>query len=399
MSILSLAAANLRRNVGRTVGLAILVAALAFVALGGVLVTSSLQNGLASLEARLGADILVAPQTAKSKTDLEQVLVDGVPGGFYMDKSYVDRIAALEGVEKVSPQYYLATVKAGCCSMPVQIIGFDPATDFTIQPWIARSYGEELGREDVITGCNITGTVGSTVLFYGVECHIVGRLDETGTSLDNAVFATNETLRDLIEGSGKQNLGVLDGKDPDQVVSTIQVKVKNGYRVSDVTDEINLHVRGATAVQTKVMTSGVADGVAGVGGVIGAVVSVLCVVALIVLVVSFVVVGRHRTREFAVLRVAGASRSMLSRLVLVESLIESVVGAVVGVALALAVLYGFGGAIEQALGLPFLMPDMGQIIAMALVVFVVAVVAGSLASAISARQLSRVDPGQTLREG
>ncbi|MBQ9002070.1 MAG: ABC transporter permease [Eggerthellaceae bacterium] len=397
MNIAQLARANLRHNIGRSAGLAVLVAALAFVALGGALVTMSLQNGLASLEARLGADILVAPNTAKSQTNLEELLIDGVPGGFYMDKSYVEKVAAVEGVEKVSPQYYLATVKAGCCSMPVQIIGFDPETDFSIRPWIARSYSSELGPRDVVTGCNISGTAGSTVMFYGVECRIVARLDETGTALDNAVFATNETLRELIDASGKQNLGVLDDKDPEEVVSTIQVKVANGYQVSDVADYINLYVRGVSAVSTKSMTSGVSDGVAGVSAVIGAVMAVLCIIALVVLVVSFTVAGRHRTREFAVLRVIGATRSMLSRLVITESVIVSALGALAGCAFALAGMFSFGGAIEQALGLPFLAPATPQVVLATLLVFAVALLAGPVASVFSARKLARVDAGQTLR--
>ncbi|MBQ3301452.1 MAG: hypothetical protein IJH04_04840, partial [Eggerthellaceae bacterium] len=157
MNIRKLPFANLRHNMGRTVGLVVLVALLAFVACGGALVLSSLQNGLSSLEARLGADVMVAPDTAKSKNDLQSVLVDGIPGNFYMNKDYVEKIVAREGVDRVSFQYYLATLKAGCCSMPLQIIGFDPETDFTVQPWIARSYGSELGLLDIVTGSKVTG--------------------------------------------------------------------------------------------------------------------------------------------------------------------------------------------------------------------------------------------------
>lgn len=398
MTIFRLACANLRYRIGQTIGFVALVALLAFIALGGALVSSSLQNGLSSLEARLGADIIIAPDSAKSKADLESILLDGTPGYFYMDKSYLDKIAALEGVEKVSAQYYLATVKAGCCSMPVQVIGFDPETDFTIQPWIARSYASELGREDIVTGSNITGTAGSTVLFYGVECRIVSRLDETGTALDNAVFATNETLRDLIAGSEEQGISVLADNDPEEVISTIQVKVANGYDIGAIADSINLHVRGVTAVQTKAMTSGVADSVAGMANVIGALMGALWLIVLAVLVIAFSALGRHRTREFAALRVSGASRSFLSRLVMGESFVLSLIGALVGIACALVALFAFNGAIEAALGVPFLMPSLFWVLALAAIVFVITLVVGPASSALSARRLSRVDVGQILRE-
>ena len=398
MGLRSLAFANLKANAARTVGLAVLVAVLAFTALGGIIVTSSLSSGLASLEARLGADIIVAPDTSRSHNDLDEILVEGVPGQFYMDARYVDLVAQREGVEAASPQYFLATVKAGCCSMPVQIIGFDPATDSTVQPWIARTYGGALGFGQVVVGCNISGSVGSEIQLYGVTCEIVSKLEETGTKLDNAVFATSETVGALIDAAIERGFPPDSHEDPSTMISTVQVKVKNGYSVESVTDDINLHVRGVTAVQTKAMTSGVADSVAGMAGVIGTLMAVLCAVAVIVLVAAFWVAGRHRTREFAVLRVAGASRSMLMRLVTMESLVLSAAGALVGVVLALVVAYLFNGAIEQALGLPFLMPAVGSMCLNAVAVLVVATLAGSIASAFSARRLARVDVGQTLRE-
>ena len=126
--------------------------------------------------------------------------------------------------------------------------------------------------------------------------------------------------------------------------------------------------------------------------------AVLCIIALVVLVVSFTVAGRHRTREFAVLRVIGATRSMLSRLVVTESVIVSAFGALAGCAVALAGMFAFGGAIEQALGLPFLAPAVLQVVLATLLVFAIALLAGPVASMFSARKLARVDAGQTLRE-
>ena len=398
MDLRALAFANLKTRTGRTAGLAVLVALLALVAYAGSLVMSSLQSGLESLEARLGADVSEAPKTAKSQVDLEEVLVEGVPGSFYMDASYLDAVAAREGVEKVSPQYYLATVKAGCCSMPVQVIGFDPATDFTIQPWIARTYQGALERDTVVVGCDITGGPGDLIMLYGVRCTIVAKLAETGTSLDTAVFATNETLIDLIDGSSARGLAVLEDRNPQEVISTVQVKVADGYGAEQVADDINLHVRGVWAASARSMTAGVADGVSGAGRVIGVLVAVIWVLAAAVLVIAFTVTGKQRAREFAVLRVVGASRKALSRLVLRESLVISLVGAVAGIAAALVVVVAFNNAIEGALGLPFLLPDVGTMVLFGVLAFAVALVAGPAASAVSARRLSSVDVGQVLRE-
>lgn len=398
MDLRKLPANNLKRNAGRTVLLVVLVALLSFMVFGGSVVVTSLQNGLSSLEARLGADIIVVPRTAKSTTDLESIVLEGTPGYFYMDDAIVDKVAARNGVERVSPQYYLATVKAGCCSMPVQVVGIDPETDFSIEPWIARSYSRDLGIHDIVAGCNITGAPGSKILFYGVECTIVSKLDETGTSLDNAVFCSSDTLKDLIRGSQEQGISVLADNDPDSIVSTVQVKVADGHNVSDVVDDINLHMRDVWAVQSRAMTSGVADSIAGASTVIGVLFASLWVLAAVVLVVAFTMMGKQRRREFAVLRVLGASRRALSGVVVKESLIVSAMGALLGVIVAAGAVHAFGGTIESALGLPFLIPEVGQLAVFALLAFVVAMIAGPAASATSAMRLSRVDIGQILRE-
>jgi putative ABC transport system permease protein len=310
----------------------------------------------------------------------------------------VDEVAAVDCVQQVSPQYFLATVKAGCCSMPVQIIGIDPKTDFTIQPWIDHSYGKELERGDVAVGCNITGQVGSKIMFYGRECTIVAKLDQTGTALDNAAFCNAETIRDLIDGSAEQGLAVLADQDPADIVSTIQVKVADDANVSDVVDNINLHVRNVRAVQSKAMTHDVAQSMAGVSQIIGALVVGIWLLAVAVLAVTFWVLGRTRTKEFGILRVLGATFRSIVRIVMCESLVTSACGAALGILIAGFATVGFSGAIEAALGLPFLLPDVTTFVLVALLTFVIALVVGMLASAVSVRRFAKIDEAHILRD-
>ena len=398
MNVRQLSVKNLSRHGGRTVLLGLLVALLSAAVFGGSVLLASLRGGLESLEARMGADIVVAPKTASSKVDLDEVMLDGVPSSFYMSASKIDEISELEGVELASPQYYLATMKAGCCSFPVQIIGIDPATDFTIQPWIDHAYSNELGVMDVVVGCNVTGAPGSTVLFYDQKCRIVAKLDETGTALDSAVFCNVDTIKRLIAAFEEKGIVTQEGLDPEDVISTVQVKVADGVSVQRVTDEINLHVRGVKAVRSRAMTSGIADSMAAIARVVSVIAVAVCVLSLVVLLVAFTILGNQRTREFAVLRVIGASRRMLVEVVLREALLMSACGALVGVAIACAVVLGFSTALEQALGLPFLVPAGGTLASYALLACVIALLAGPVAAAFSAWRLSRVDPGQILRE-
>ena len=59
----------------------------------------------------------------------------------------------------------------------------------------------------------------------------------------------------------------------------------------------------------------------------------------------------------------------------------------------------FGTVIEQQLGLPFLMPDIGTISLYGLIAAAAAAVIGSVSAFYAAFKLSRVDTGLILREG
>ena len=131
---------NLSHRPLRTAALLVLTFFLSFVIFAGSMAVVSLQNGLGTLENRLGADIIVVPNTAKRKVDPKTMILDGTPGYFYMEREKMVLISHIEGVEKVSPQIFLASLSASCCSVPVQIIGFEPETDF-----IFAVIGEEMG--------------------------------------------------------------------------------------------------------------------------------------------------------------------------------------------------------------------------------------------------------------
>ena len=160
MSMRQLPVQNLLRRPGRTMALAALTALLAFSVFGGSIVVMSLRQGLNSLESRLGADIIVVPSSAQSKVSFQNMLLQGTTGAFYMDADNLTRVREVEGVEIAAPQVFLASLKADCCSVKIQVIGFDPETDFFVRPWIGQSYSQELGELDVVVGCKVEANVG-----------------------------------------------------------------------------------------------------------------------------------------------------------------------------------------------------------------------------------------------
>ena len=117
------------------------------------------------------------------------------------------------------------------------------------------------------------------------------------------------------------------------------------------------------------------------------------------LLLAFVLIIRERTREFAVLRLVGASRGMLGWMVLLESALCGLLGGLIGVGAAALLLFPFVQLIESALKLPYLMPDAGKVLLLAGGTILLSVTVAAFSSVAAAYRLSRIDPGTALREG
>ncbi|MBQ8966091.1 FtsX-like permease family protein [Ruminococcus sp.] len=393
----SLAMKNLRGRPVRSAVLIVLAALLTFTALGGTLTVASLGKGLDSLEARLGADVMVVPKEATMKKKFEDIVLQGATGYFYMDSKRAQAVMEREGVGEVSPQFFLASTGSSCCSIPVQIIGIDPATDFTVSPWIKRTYGGELGLYDIVAGSDLNAFVGDKLSFYGVECRVAAKLEKTGTSYDTTVFTNEDTIKALISSSLEKGMNDFEDVDPENCVSCLMINAADGTSPEELVNDINIHVKKVKAYKSGDMISGIAGSLSGVSRMIKLLIAAVWVLGLVILLLAFTMSVNERKKEFAVLRVMGASRGKLAGLVLKEALLTCLTGSLGGAAVGLLVLIPFNGVIEQTLGLPFLLPNFGSIAGICTAAVVLSVLTGAAAAAVSAWRVSRIDTGLILR--
>lgn len=391
---------NLTQKPGRTAALVLLTALLAMSLFAGTMVVSSLRRGLGSMENRLGADIIVVPAEAESKSSMKNMLLQGTIGAFYMDASALEKARETEGVEKASAQIFLSSMKADCCSVKVQIIGFDPENDFVVQPWIQESFNRPLEDMEVVVGCKVGTDVGSTFRIYDRNCRVAARLAATGTGLDTAVYCNMNTIHTLLEAAEEKGVShkITSGSDAD-VVSAVYVKVLPGADVGLVNNRLNGHIRKATAVRTAGMMSEVADSLGGVSGTIALLIAAVWVLALVILFIAFAMMVNERRRELAVYRLLGMSRKKCSAMVRKEAFLCSLAGGLCGVALGAALVFPFTTLIEHSLKLPYLAPSAGTVLLCTALAVLVTAAAGSVASMYAAMRLGKVDPGTTLREG
>ena len=389
---------NIIKKPVRSAALIIIAAFLAFSAFGGSVMVMSLSGGLNSLSARLGADIVVVPYSATSKVSYDSIIIQGQPGQFYMDSKYYDEIKEeISGIEKITAQFYLASAKASCCSSRLQIIGFDPETDFSVQPWIEKSYSDKLGLYDTVVGSDVTPNTDMTIEIYGKTLKVQSVLDKTGTELDHAIYVNTETMKELIKAHNEKNPNQEREVNPDNVVSSVLIKVSSGYDIDSVVGDINLHVRQVKAIRTQNMISDVADSLSGVSGMISALMIAVWALSVIIMAIAFTMIMNERKKEFAVLRVLGASRARLAGFVFKENAILTLTGGVIGVLITVIIILLFSPLIKQSIGLPFLLPNAVTLCVAGLITVIVTVAAGALTAAISAYKISKIDTGLILR--
>ena len=389
---------NLVRRPGRTATLVLLVLLLSFTMFGGALTLLSIRGGTKSLEGRLGADVIVVPSEMASKVNLDNVLLMGTTGSYYMKAEYLDQIRGVEGVEKASAQLFMASLRASCCSAAVQIIGFDPEEDFTVQPWVTRSFKRGLGEMEVLVGSRVGTDVGGSIRIYEKDCRVAGRLESTGTQMDTAVYATIDTVRTLIQAAEDLGHDLKLPGDPSELISAVYVKVDDSASVDSVAGYINGHIRKTEAIRTKNMLTDVSDSMAGVSSVMTLLIAAVWLLVFCLILVAFLMILRERKKEFASLRVLGASSGMLSGMVFRETAIICLAGGIAGIALACLIVFPFSALIENMLDLPFLRPSAGTIAGLGLGTLLLSMVTGIIASAWSAYRLGHVDVSTILRE-
>ena len=390
---------NMTKRPVRSITLVLIAAVLSFTVFAGTLAVTALRNGFSSLENRLGADIMVVPYEAITKSNLEDMVLQGSTGYFYMDSAYLDEISGMDGVVQISAQYYLASVNSGCCSFSVEIIGIDPDTDFSVTPWIKKSGTGEMGYLDVIVGNDINAFVGDTLSFFGVEVNVIGKLDKTGTSYDTQVFTNDETIKALIDASLNKKLNEYANINSGNVISCILIDVDDDYNVEDVANEINIHNKKIEAIQTSNMISGISESLSAISGIARIILVCGWIVAFGIMIVAFVLMTGERKKEFAILRAMGASRKKVSRIVFTEGMGLTLAGSVVGVIVGLIVILPFSGYIESRISIPFLMPGAGVIVLDVVLAIALCVLAGALTSFIAASMIGKNDTGTILRSG
>lgn len=391
LNTLNMAVQNLKAKKFRTAFMMFFVVLMSATVFFSTILMNNLKQGIKSTTERAGADVIVVPD--EGTEDIRDSLFAGTPCSVFFDKSWKDAVEKVEGVKKVSAQMYVGTLSASCCDLPVQMIAFDPETDFVVQPWLKNQNTVKLKKGQVLVGDRVAAEPGDTLQFYMTEFEVAGKLEKTGMGYDGSVFMTFETLYELKNSETAKAALPMD--DIEDKVSMLMVDIDDSIRELDL-----IHLRLAIAkcgLEGEKMYAGSMDELlngisvqvkklSGYGNVLTYISLISTALALISI---FILTINERRYEFGVLYALGAKKSQMRNIILSEALIISGIGGAAGTLLTYGLVAAFKDIISIKLDVPYLDMSMGQTMPVAGICIVIALATGMIAAVCSACQISK----------
>lgn len=422
-ALYSLPFANLRRKRFRSLALVTSLAVVIGAFFADVLLTRSIGNTLEVGVGRLGADVVVVPKGHEKEA--KDVLMEGVPNSFSMDASFVAQLKELPEVEQLSPQLFFRPFSyLVCCSLErVLMVGYDPATDFTIAPWVQYFLQKGQGNDELVVGAMVKFYPGHQVSLFGKLLKVVSSLDITGFGYyDKTAFMPMDGARDLIrfikEGQGSKRLQtrqetndlsmthLYEDKETQEAqlrdidpngISAIFIKVKNEVNVKEFADSITARFPDLSVINVRSATLSIKRQLTAMLDAFFLPIIILIVMGTVILAAIFGMSANERRREIGLLRALGATQRKVFQLFLAESCLVAALGCVFGILGGSALLILFKNKIMVSLDLLYIWPGPGTVLHVGLLTLGVAALVGISAGLYPAIKAARLEPYEAFR--
>ena len=404
LSSLSIALSNLSYKINRTLSMLLLTSLCAASVFACVVLYFGLKNGINTIQKRLGADLMIVPKGAEQK--MQSVLISGEPNYFYMEKEIAEKISQIEGVEKVTSRFYLTSVSEDCCDFPVQIVGFEPETDFVISPWIEESFppdSKKFTEEFYTEGCVVTGsnvlTQKDGVRFFGKTHPVSGKLSKSGAGIDNAVFVSMNTLKEIYDDAKGRGFGFISDGKAGSKVSAVFVRLSEGAKADSTAVKITSRIPNVSVVKRDAVFSEISSSLDSVFFILKILAVSVTLFTVISLAIIFPLAVSSRTAEFSILRILGAAHKKCAEILLYEALFISVAGGLSGIALACLLVFPFCTAIDSALSVPLVFPPPAILFLTGCAVLLAVIFAVLLSALKSIIAVSKLEPYSAMKQG
>lgn len=398
MRMIHLAYQNIMRRLGQS-GLTVAITAITLFIFTLVLGTMQvMQQGLELSKDRLGADVVLIPKYASVEN--QELLLTAAPENIYMDQAVVNQVQLLQGIFKMTPQFFAQTLALDCCTPgeEIRIIGFDPNTDFILPSHLTGDATYD-GPQDIVLGSNFDpGIIGGTYLVLGEQYQAKNQLQPTGAGMDNTIFMPMETVRTLSKEHPVLNSQWQD-KDPFQAVSVILVQLDGTMSPEDFTMQVN-----AAGIDAKVVETG--ETIAGVQEQLQAIMHILLALWLASLAITFLslfgrfsALARERRQEIGLLRAVGVKKQEAFGLLMTECTALATIGGIIGVVLAIIAMPTVIAYLQKPFFLSPSVWDAKTAFLCASIGIVLAIAIGALSAIQPAHKSASMDPQVAMTKG
>ncbi len=395
MNIPYVALKNLKRKVTRTWLLFAIVAVVSCTLFSATLFLKSINNALKIGTYRLGADILVVPESAESKA--KSALLSGEPTQFLMDRIILDRVKNIDGVKSATPQLFIKPTSFTCCfNVDVFLVAFDPETDFTVKPWLEKNLNRKLALNEIITGRSVPVIVGDKIPFFGTTFTVAGTMEATGMDFfDRAVFMSLDAAYNMAEASKQKAIQPIEiGRDK---ISTVLVQVRDDITPDRAAIRLEHEISGVKALVSDTIISTVRKQLAGLIKAILIISIILWFIVLLIMAFAFYMIVNERRREIGLLRAMGANKSHIAAIILNEATLLSAAGGASGIILGYGLLASFKNLMLHYLRLPYLFPSAPDLITLTAGAFLFSILTGLIAALLPSLSVLRVEPYEAIR--
>lgn len=361
-------------------------------------VISTLQEGLKLSNDRLGADIIVLPN--KSNADAFQTIFTAEPVNIYMPESITEEIGQVQGIAKLTTQFFTQTLDQSCCSIggATRLVGYDQKTDFILQPWLNEHNLSGLKDEEIIIGGDIPAFLGNQASVLGGVFTVVGNLYPTGSGMDETIFMNLDVARELAKNS--PYLQTLWKKEaPDALISAVLIKVSEGFDSTQVAQSINNLDLKVEAIATSEVVSSLRSQMDTVSKLILGLWLAVFFVAGLALIGRFTSLVKERKKEIGLLRAVGVQRKTVFELIILEAWFMAGTGGLVGSIVGVLGVKSILAALRDSMNLPMGQWSIGSALASGLSGIAVALLLGFLAAVYPAWKSSRLDPQEAITRG
>jgi putative ABC transport system permease protein len=376
MNLATLAIRNIANKSVRSAVVLMCAALVSGLALATEMLSRGMEKSLELVKDRLGADIMVIP--AGNQTVVEQALLMCAPVDVWMPRDVVSRLEDVPGVELATPQLFLSTMRgASCCSVSdMFMVAYDPATDFTVKPWLKQNMARDLQLGEAIGGHYIKIPEDrENILIYGYEIELMGNLERTGSNLDQSMFFTYETALEIARLSpmrAERELVI----NPESISAAL-VRLSDDAEPARVGAAIEQTIAGVVAIENANLFRNQRERLERLTGSLATlnVIAWLVAIGLVGLITSTALSARHQ--EIGILQALGASRTKVILLIEMEGIGLALWGGVMGLAFTAYAIFLFRNLISSLAQIPVYYPEVDQLLMQCLVIL--ALVTASIA--------------------